>query len=186
MSHQGEVTLRWRYGESKLSQTFNDSFLLYFFTWFTWPRWLLEFMLTDITLSLACQVNFFTLHHENSGLSVRLPDGTPLEVYWTRHSKKVRLWYVSPVRYFSEVLRAIKSCAGDNFWCTITFLPVSCFPTFVTSSTFSRALYWLRVFPRFALVTRFPALCTGYVFSRALHWLRVFPRFALVTCFLAV
>ena len=87
------IVTRWSfYDVTKLSQNFCDGFLWNFSSKVVWPRWLYEFMHTNRTLLLAFQVNFFILHHESLDLCVRQPDETPLAVYWTRHSKKVRLW----------------------------------------------------------------------------------------------
>ena len=40
---------------------------------------------------------------------------------------------------------------------------------------FSRAWYWLHVFPRMVLATCFPAHGIGYMFPRAWYWLHVLP-----------
>ena len=125
-----------------------------------------------------------------------------------------------PARCSSRRILVFRRYPLSTVLCSCAWLVVSCFPAagvmlynFSALSTvymFSRALYLLHVFPRFALVTCFPrlapvtcfprfvpvtcfpALSTGYMFSRALyrlhvsralHRLHVFPRFAPVTCF---
>lgn len=40
-----------------------------------------------------------------------------------------------------------------------------------TGRLFSRAFYWLYVFPLFSPAACLPALCTGHTFSRSFHWL---------------
>ena len=69
------------------------------------------------------------------------------------------------------------------------------FSTIGAGCNFSRAWYWLPVFPclhrvhilpHLTLVAIFPALGTGCLFSRAWHRVQVFPRLASVSCFPAL